>query len=124
MEARDAPRGRRLVLFLLILGLFGMMAVLSQAAVHSEAIFLQLEMKALPAPTEGFLALAGALRTPLGRAVWLLAGLGLAALAFRGAFDRHLNGFIALTVLLLLLLPGFYYLALQLPIWRIERSLR
>jgi hypothetical protein len=89
-----------------------------------EAIFKQLEMKHLPAPTELLLATAGVIRTPLGSITVVMAGVTLIALVFKGVFDPRLKRMFLFNVAGALALIPFAYLSLYMPILRIQRELQ
>ena len=91
--------------------------------VEFELIFEQLDMKHLPVPTEAFLALARAVRTPVGTILVAALAVVLAMLGLRGKFDPRLRKLIAGNVIGLAFLIGFGLLSLYLPIIKIQQAL-
>jgi hypothetical protein len=89
-----------------------------------ERVYDQLDLKALPAPTELFLAAARFVRTPAGSIAVGLLGGGLVVMGLRGTFDRWLRKLIAGNVVGGALLLAFYVLSLYIPILRIQDALK
>jgi len=89
-----------------------------------EEIFKELEMSALPAPTELCVAVGRLVRSPAGLVVVGAAGVTLAVLGLRGRLDARLRGLIKINVLGVLGLMAFYSLSLYLPIVRIQHALK
>lgn len=88
-----------------------------------DTVFRELEMKALPAPTEAFLALAAFLRTPVGAASLVLLAAVLVSVALKGGFDRILSPLIVANALFGLILVPFATLSLRMPVLQIQRAL-
>jgi hypothetical protein len=107
----------------LIVAFFAMTAFLSFEATRYEELFRQLEMKVLPVPTEGFLAMAAFVRSPVGLIVWTLGALIGAGLVQMGVFDGRLKAVAALLILAILASAGLYFIGVRLPIVKIQRAL-
>ncbi len=108
-------RARRAALVILIWSFFGVLGGVSMFAGRLEAIFIQLRMRILPAPTELFLALGRGVRHPIGFVLCTLTAVGVSALVLRGAFDARLKVLTIATVVGTVLFNGLYLLAILLP---------
>lgn len=116
-------RARRVALVVLAWAFFGILGGLSVAAREVEAVFQQLSMTMLPPPTEGFLALARFVGSPLGFAVFTLAALGASAVILRGGADRRLKPLTIAAVVATVLVNGLFALSIYLPILKIQQHL-
>ena len=121
-EAARAPlaRGWRVAQAALIAIFFGVVVDLAFRCEGYERLYAELEMKALPAPTELLIEFGGFVRSPAGLAVWVLAGLALMGAAGSGLLPKEA------TIVLLLVTPlalGLFHFALRLPLQKIQTSL-
>jgi hypothetical protein len=116
-------RARRAALCVVIVSFFGILGALSVAAEKFENIFVQLDMRVLPAPTEAFLALARVVRSAVGFVVLTLGAAAGVACVLRGRFDPRLKGLTRAALVLAAFLIAVFVLGLYLPIVRIQTSL-
>lgn len=97
---------------------------LSFVTAKFERIFSDMEMRQLPIPTEGALALSRWVREPVGLVLVLLALSVLIGLAQKGALDQVLQNLIWANALFLFFGAGFWVMAIFLPIIKIQQALQ
>jgi len=88
-----------------------------------DEIFNQMEMRQLPLPTEGILALGRFIRTAVGILVVIGVAAALVTLTILGAFDKFLVKLIVLNCIAIGLVLPVGYLSLHMPIVHIQRAL-
>ena len=120
-----APPSRALRIWYCVVQTIALLVLvyLSFIARKFEEIFIQLEMKGLPLPSEFCIAVARFVRHPAVVVLLAVAAVALVVLALRGALDRRLRRLITANVVATGVLVGFYVLSLFLPILRIQHEL-
>jgi len=118
------PRLLRTVYAVVQLVFLGVFLVLCGVAASYQKIFDELGMTLLPPPTEAWLALTRAIRTPLGSILVASTAGVLVVMGFRGTFDRYLRKLIAGNVIGVAFLIAFSYLSIHLPLAKIEQTLK
>jgi len=96
---------------------------LSFATAKFERVFDRLEMRELPLPTEGALALSRFVRWPPGLGLVLLAMASLIVLAQKGVLDPVLKKLFWANVLFLFPGVGCWVMSIFIPILKIQHSL-
>lgn len=114
-------RARRVALVILVWSFFGILGGMSVFAHHCELVFIQLEMIALPQPTELFLALGRGVRHPIGFVLCTLVAVGVSAWVLRGGADSRLKAWTIATTVVTVLLNGMFLLSIYMPIFKVRQ---
>jgi hypothetical protein len=99
-------------------------SALCWTAVKYQAVYDQLGMTMLPAPTALLLAVGKLISSPPGMFIIPVLGVLLIVLALKGKLDPYLRKLITINILWALLMIPFGYLSLHMPIAQIEETLR
>jgi len=114
---------RRLAFIVLQLSAAVSLVTLSFVTGSFEKVFAEMEMRELPLPTEGILALSRFLRWPPGLALFVILVALIVYGARRGALDLILKKLIWANVIALLVMIPLWVLSIFLPIIKIQQQL-
>lgn len=121
-ETAPKPPPRKLYMVLQAVSAAALIGV-SLVTRKFEQIFIQMEMRELPLPTEAFLALSRLVNSQPGRLLVAAATALLLVLARRGMLDRVLKPLLKINIVYLVLLGPFWVLSIYMPIVKIQQTL-